>query len=253
MVSLFFWNLCSLVTQLFWGIGRERPVDEIYQTSWMAVLIHADRSAIMIWSTFLWHVYIIGLGKISSLNSSQVHLVLSSSYYFVVGMAAAYISNRQHLPVSSSVSVHYLCSRTPIQLRARGCHSQNPCAPSRLMRCFSGLCCAASLSALARLSSFALPGMSFLLEKKEKIWLSPKTKAPTPTEKSEKQHDNTKTPSKTSIIQRLRTDLGRSIGATISTASYLFHYSLRDPLYVSTNSLKLNVYFNICDKIKLLK
>ena len=30
-------------------------------------------------------------------------------------------------------------------------------------------------------------------EKKEEIWLSPMTKAPTPTEKSKKQRDNTKT------------------------------------------------------------
>ena len=42
-------------------------------------------------------------------------------------------------------------------------------------------------------------------EKKEEIWLSPMTKAPTPTEKSKKQRDNTKTPPKTSITQRLRT------------------------------------------------
>ena len=38
------------------------------------------------------------------------------------------------------------------------------------------------------------------------------TKAPTPTEKSKKQCDNTKTPPKTSITQRLRTYLGRSGG-----------------------------------------
>ena len=43
------------------------------------------------------------------------------------------------------------------------------------------------------------------------------TKAPTPTEKSKTQRDNTKTLPKTSIIQRLRTDLGRSIGSTIAT------------------------------------
>ena len=46
-------------------------------------------------------------------------------------------------------------------------------------------------------------------EKKKEILLSPMTKAPTPTEKSKKQSDNTKTPPKTSITQRLRTDLGR--------------------------------------------
>ena len=41
------------------------------------------------------------------------------------------------------------------------------------------------------------------------------TQAPTPTEKSKKQCENTKTPPKTSITQRLRTDLGRSVGITI--------------------------------------
>ena len=34
------------------------------------------------------------------------------------------------------------------------------------------------------------------------------TKAPTPAEKSKNQRDNAKTPQKTSITQRLRTDLG---------------------------------------------
>ena len=43
------------------------------------------------------------------------------------------------------------------------------------------------------------------------------TKAPTPTEKSEKQRDNTKAAPKTSITQQLRTDLGRSVGVTEAT------------------------------------
>ena len=46
----------------------------------------------------------------------------------------------------------------------------------------------------------------FTVEKKEEIWLSPMTKAPTPTEKLKKQRDNIKTPPKTSITQQLRTD-----------------------------------------------
>ena len=50
-------------------------------------------------------------------------------------------------------------------------------------------------------------------EKKKEIWLSHMTKTPIPTE-IQKQIDNTKTPSKTSITQRLRTDLGRSVGVT---------------------------------------
>ena len=43
------------------------------------------------------------------------------------------------------------------------------------------------------------------------------TKAPTPTEMSKGQSDNTKTPQKSSIKQRLRTDLGRSVGVTTAT------------------------------------
>ena len=50
-------------------------------------------------------------------------------------------------------------------------------------------------------------------EKKEEIWLSIMTKAPTPQKKSKKQHDKTKMPSKL----RLRTDWGRSVGLIIAT------------------------------------
>ena len=39
-------------------------------------------------------------------------------------------------------------------------------------------------------------------------------KAPTPTEKSKKHRTNIKTKPKTSITQRLQTDLGRSVGVT---------------------------------------
>ena len=42
------------------------------------------------------------------------------------------------------------------------------------------------------------------------------TKAPSPTEKSNKQRDNTKTPPKTSITQRSQTDVGRSVGGNDS-------------------------------------
>ena len=68
-------------------------------------------------------------------------------------------------------------------------------------------------------SKVQFPYMYFQ-EKKEEIWQSPMTKAHTPTEKSKKQRDNTKTPLKTSITQRLRTDLGRSIGATIAKTNW---------------------------------
>ena len=43
------------------------------------------------------------------------------------------------------------------------------------------------------------------------------TKALSPTEKSKKQRNHTKTPPKISITQRLRTDLGRSVWVTIGT------------------------------------
>ena len=54
-------------------------------------------------------------------------------------------------------------------------------------------------------------------EKKEEIWLSPMTNAPTLTEKSKKQRDNIKNATKTSITQQLRTDLGRSVRVTAVT------------------------------------
>ena len=47
--------------------------------------------------------------------------------------------------------------------------------------------------------------------------LSPMTKAPTPTEKFKKQSDNTKTPPKASITQRLRTEFRRSVVVTTAT------------------------------------
>ena len=43
------------------------------------------------------------------------------------------------------------------------------------------------------------------------------TKASSPTEKSKKQRDTIKTPPKILITQRLRTDLGRSVGVTTVT------------------------------------
>ena len=43
------------------------------------------------------------------------------------------------------------------------------------------------------------------------------TKAPTPTEMSKGQSDNANNATKSSITQRLRTDLGRSVGVTTAT------------------------------------
>ena len=52
------------------------------------------------------------------------------------------------------------------------------------------------------------------IEKKEEIWLSPMTKTPTPAEMPKGQSDNTNNAKRSSITQRLRTDLGRSVGVT---------------------------------------
>ena len=53
--------------------------------------------------------------------------------------------------------------------------------------------------------------------KRKEIWLSPMTKAHTPTEMSKGQSDNINNATKSSITQRLRTDLGRSVGVTTAT------------------------------------
>ena len=45
----------------------------------------------------------------------------------------------------------------------------------------------------------------------------------TPTEDSTKQSDTTNTPQKTSITQRLRPDLGRSVGLTTTTKLVLIN------------------------------
>ena len=55
------------------------------------------------------------------------------------------------------------------------------------------------------------------MRKKEKICLSPMTKTDIPTEMSNGQRDNTKTPWKCSITQRLWTDLGQSIEVATTT------------------------------------
>ena len=59
--------------------------------------------------------------------------------------------------------------------------------------------------------------VSKLKEKRVEIRLSPMTNAPTPAEMSKGQSDNTSNAKKSSITQRLRTDLGRSVGVTTAT------------------------------------
>ena len=74
---------------------------------------------------------------------------------------------------------------------------------------------------LSQISSFLLINVLSIfytiLEKREEIWLSPMTKAPTPTEMSKGESDITNNATKSSIKQRLRTDLGRSVGVTTAT------------------------------------
>ena len=53
--------------------------------------------------------------------------------------------------------------------------------------------------------------------KKKEIWLSPMTKTPTSAEMSKGQSDNTINATKSSITQRLWTDLRRSVGVTTAT------------------------------------
>ena len=55
------------------------------------------------------------------------------------------------------------------------------------------------------------------MEKKERIWCRPMIKTPTLTKYSKTHHDNSKTPRKTSIAQRLQTDLEQSVGTTTAT------------------------------------
>ena len=84
------------------------------------------------------------------------------------------------------------------------------------------------------------------------------TKAPTPTEKSKKQRDNTKTPPKTSITQRLRTDLGRSVGVTIATQLVWLNQltgsqSFKNNISNSGKSGWKNSHVSLCQSSLLLK
>ena len=65
------------------------------------------------------------------------------------------------------------------------------------------------------IASYLMQNNKFVCkEKKKEIWPSPMTKPPIPTENSKTKGQQTQTPPKTSITQRLRTDLGRSVGVT---------------------------------------
>ena len=58
---------------------------------------------------------------------------------------------------------------------------------------------------------------SAIPREKGRYLTQPMTKAPTPTGNQKKQRGNTKTSPKTSITQRLRTDLGQPVGVTTAT------------------------------------
>ena len=79
-----------------------------------------------------------------------------------------------------------------------------------------------------------LPKLSWKQEKKEEIWLSPMTKAPTPAkiQKATWQHK------KTSITQQLRTDLGRSAGVTADTPLVWLNRALNLPTNRNSRVIK---------------
>ena len=68
------------------------------------------------------------------------------------------------------------------------------------------------------------------------------TKAPTPTEMSKGQSDNTK-PQKSSITQWLRTDLGRSVGVTTATQLVLLTIGPKNTNLVEAVDILLPVKF----------
>ena len=79
-----------------------------------------------------------------------------------------------------------------------------------------------------------------LNEKKKEIWPSPMTKPPIPTENSKTKGQHTQTPPKTSITQRLRTDLGRSVGVTSNPTGVVKPRHI-DILTIYSPSITLNL------------
>ena len=73
------------------------------------------------------------------------------------------------------------------------------------------------------------------------------TKDPTPTENSKKEGDNTKTPPKTSITQRLRTGLGRPVKNT--TAIQLVWLNVNKRLTFPLTAIVDNVV--VCKSLNL--
>ena len=68
--------------------------------------------------------------------------------------------------------------------------------------------------------------VSLYKEKKEQIWLNPMTKPLSPQKTPKKQCDNTQTPPKTSITQRLVTDFRRSGGVLTAIKLVLLNPNL---------------------------
>ena len=78
------------------------------------------------------------------------------------------------------------------------------------------------------------------------------TKAPTPTEMSKGQSDNTKNATKSSIKQQLRTDLGLSVGVTTATQLVWLtwftgtpSHSLQQPCNQKDTHLKIHLWQNL--------
>ena len=68
------------------------------------------------------------------------------------------------------------------------------------------------------------------------------TEAPTPTEKSKKQHDNIKTPPQTLITQRLRTDLRQRQITRFRITSTLWRTQIKQDTGQLTKSSMFHVY-----------
>ena len=71
-----------------------------------------------------------------------------------------------------------------------------------------------SVFAIIQSCNASIRGCSYIHEKKRRDLIQSYDKSPCTTEKFKKHHDNIKTPPKTSIADRMRTDLGRSVGVT---------------------------------------
>ena len=94
---------------------------------------------------------------------------------------------------------------------------------------------------------FLISIKSVILREKERDLIQCYCKSPYTIRKSKKQCDNINTPPKTSITQRLRTDLGRSVGVTEVTPPVLINR------FMSVQTSVLNGILLIRDMSILMK